>query len=106
MISCEAQWFDRRKARDYHSIHAPGSYAKLKALDFSPRQCRLAPGLLVPSLDLDGQPVLYQFRPATPQLAKDGNGAAAQSHRRCLAVFIYHQRYVPPLECGHSVPAL
>jgi hypothetical protein len=28
--------------------------------------------LLVPSLDIDGQPVLYQFRLDTPQLAKDG----------------------------------
>jgi hypothetical protein len=78
--------------------------------------------LLVPYIDIDCQPVHYQFRPDTPQLAKDGKpikhetpakaamrldmGAAAQSHRRRLAVSIYRQRYVPPLECGNSVPAL
>ena len=60
------------QARGYRSIHGPGSYTELKALGFSPRQCRLAPGLLVPYLDIDGQPVLYQFRPDDPQPGKDG----------------------------------
>jgi len=59
-------------ARGYRSIHGPGSYTELKALGFGRAQCRLAPGLLVPLLDIDSQAVLYQFRPDTPRLDNDG----------------------------------
>ena len=60
------------KARGYRSIHGPGVYAELKALGFNKAQSRLAPGLLIPILDIDGKPVLYQFRPDTPRVNKDG----------------------------------
>ena len=57
-------------ARGYRSIYGPGSYSELKALGFNKVQSRLAPGLLVPLLDINGQPVLYQFRPDNPRLDK------------------------------------
>jgi hypothetical protein len=60
------------KARGYRSIAGADSYSQLKALAFSKVQCHLAPGLLVPYLDLDGGPVLYQFRPDAPRLGMDG----------------------------------
>jgi hypothetical protein len=60
------------EARGYRSIHGEGSYAELKALGFSKPQCRLAPGLLVPILGINGQPVLYQFKPDTPRLNHEG----------------------------------
>jgi hypothetical protein len=60
------------QARGYRSVHGADSYSQLKAFGFNRAQCRLAPGLLVPYLDLDGKPVLYQFRPDTPRLGKDG----------------------------------
>ena len=59
-------------ARGYRSIHGSGSYTELKALGFGKAQCRLSPGLLVPLLGVDGQTVLYQFRPDTPRQGKDG----------------------------------
>jgi hypothetical protein len=60
------------QSRGYRSIHGEASYSDLKALGFNKAQCRLAPGLLVPVLGIDGAPVLYQFRPDTPRLASDG----------------------------------
>jgi hypothetical protein len=60
------------EARSYRSIHGEGSYAELKALGFNRQQARLYPGLLVPVLGIDGQPVLYQFKPDAPRLDKDG----------------------------------
>jgi hypothetical protein len=44
------------QARGYRSIHGPGSYSELKAVNFNKAQCHLAPGLLVPVLGIDGTP--------------------------------------------------
>jgi hypothetical protein len=57
-------------ARGYRSIHGPESYSVLKNIGFNRTQCRFAPGLLVPVLDITGTPVLHQFRPDTPRLDK------------------------------------
>jgi hypothetical protein len=45
------------QARGYRSVHGPGSYSELKALGFNRTQSRLAPGLLIPILDIEGRPV-------------------------------------------------
>jgi hypothetical protein len=60
------------QARGYRSVHGPGSYSELKDLGFNKVQSRLAPGLLVPYLDIDGKPVLYQFRPDKPRQNTQG----------------------------------
>jgi len=60
------------EARGYRSIHREDSYTELKQLGFSQRQAKRAPGLLIPILGRDGQPVLYQFRPDIPD--HDGKG--------------------------------
>jgi len=60
------------QARGYRSIHGPGCYSELKPFGFTRVQAGLAPGLLIPILDIDGQAVLYQFKPDTPR--KDDRG--------------------------------
>jgi hypothetical protein len=60
------------RARGYRSIHGPGCYTELKPLGFNRAQARLAPGLLIPILDIEAQPVLYQFKPDTPRLDSRG----------------------------------
>jgi hypothetical protein len=64
--------FDVIKARGYRSIHGPGCYSELKPHGFSRAQSSLAPGLLIPLLDIEGRPVLYQFRPDTPRPNREG----------------------------------
>jgi hypothetical protein len=60
------------EARGYRSIHGPGCYSELKPHGFSRAQAGLALGLLLPILGIEGQAVLYQFRPDTPR--KDSRG--------------------------------
>jgi hypothetical protein len=59
-------------ARGYRSIHGPGSYSELKPLGFTRAQAGLVPGLLIPLLDIEAHPVLYQFRSDTPRVDNRG----------------------------------
>jgi Domain of unknown function (DUF3854)/Domain of unknown function (DUF927) len=59
-------------ARGYRSILPPEGYTDLKRLGFSRPQAKLTPGLLLPVLGLDGQPVLYQYRPDVPRIDNKG----------------------------------
>jgi hypothetical protein len=59
-------------ARGDRSIHRPGSYSEFNARGFNKLQYRLAPGLLIRVLDIEGRPVLYQFRPDKPRQSRDG----------------------------------
>jgi Domain of unknown function (DUF3854) len=58
--------------RGYRSVVPPEGYTKLKRLGFSRPQAKLTPGLLIPVLGLNGQPVLYQYRPDTPRINAKG----------------------------------
>jgi hypothetical protein len=60
------------RARGYRSIFGPEGYAELKRLGFSQPQAKQTPGLLIPILGIDGQPVLYQYRPDTACLDAKG----------------------------------
>jgi hypothetical protein len=66
------------RGRGYGPIHGPESYAQLKARGFNKTQCRLAPRLLIPVLDVEGRPLLYQFRPDKPRL-NNTRGSVAYS---------------------------
>jgi putative DNA primase/helicase len=58
--------------RGYRSVVPPEGYTELKRLGFARQQAKLTPGLLIPVLGLDGQPVLYQHRPDTPRINAKG----------------------------------
>ena len=60
------------QARGYRSLSRTSAAAVLKAKGFSPSQCRLGSGLLIPVLGIDGQPVLHQFRPDHPRHNAEG----------------------------------
>jgi len=60
------------RGRGYCSIVPPEGYTVLKQLGFARAQAKLTPGLLIPILDIDGQPVLYQYKPDEPRLDSKG----------------------------------
>jgi hypothetical protein len=59
-------------ARGYRSFHGPEGYSELKQLGFARPQAKQTPGLLIPILGLNGQPVLYQYRPDMPRIDTKG----------------------------------
>jgi hypothetical protein len=68
-------------ARGYRSIHGPEGYGELKRLGFSRPQAKQIPGLLIPILGLDGQPVLYQYRPDSPRIDAKGKAIKYETPR-------------------------
>ena len=61
-----------RSLREYRSSQGTEDFEALLKYDFSKRQAALTPGLLIPILSREGQPVLYQLRPDKPRI--DGKG--------------------------------
>jgi hypothetical protein len=58
--------------REYRSPHGQADFEALLKVGFSKRQAALTPGLLIPILGKDGQPVLHQFRPDNPRINGKG----------------------------------
>jgi hypothetical protein len=74
-------------ARGYRSIHGPEGYTELKRLGLSRPQAKLTPGLLVPILGGNGEPVLYQYRPDEPWIDAKGKTIKYETprgERNCL----------------------
>jgi hypothetical protein len=60
------------RERGYRSIVPPEGYSVLKQCGFAKQQAKLTPGLLIPVLDINGQPVLYQYKPDEPRVDAKG----------------------------------
>lgn len=61
-----------RSIGEYRTPHGQADFEALLKFGFSKRQAALTPGLLIPILGRDGQPVLHQLRPDNPRI--DGKG--------------------------------
>jgi Domain of unknown function (DUF3854) len=61
-----------RSMREYRSPHGQEDFEALVKAGFSKKQAKLTPALLIPILDCNGQPSLYQLRPDNPRIDSKG----------------------------------